>query len=116
MKDCLIILTYSTERILQFMNNERIILEQRLDLMYEGIIRSTGSLMDYKAPDGQWYKVPEPIAIHTLQKWKALGYELNSCEVPIAQFKIWKPYKNSKGKGVVYKKAEFYSLDQVHKA
>lgn len=97
------------------MNNERIILEKRLDLMYEGIIRSTGSLMDYQAPDGQWFKVPEPIPIHTLKKWQSLGYVLNSDEVPITKFKIWKPYLTNKGKGVVYKLADFYSLDQVHK-
>ena len=116
MKDFQIILTYSTERISQSMNNERIILEQRLDLMYEGVIRSKGCLMDYQAPDGQWYKIPEPIEIHTIQKWKALGYELNDCQVPVAKFKIWKPYKNERSKGVVFKLAEFYSYDQVHKS
>lgn len=97
------------------MNNEQIILEQRLTLMDEGKIRSTGNLMDYLLPNGRWIKVPEPVPIHTLQKWNALGYALNESEVPIATFKIWKPYRSSKGKGIVFKTADFYSQDQVHK-
>lgn len=97
------------------MNNEQIILEQRLTLMDEGKIRSTGNLMDYLLPNGRWIKVPEPVPIHTQQKWNALGYSLNEFEVPIATFKIWKPYRSSKGKGIVFKTADFYSQDQVHK-
>ena len=96
------------------MKNETIILEKRLELMEEGIIRSTGELIDYQLPSGEWIKVPEPIQIHTLKQWDNLHYSLNNGEKPIATLRIWKPYTNKKGHGLVFKNSDFYSLDQVH--
>lgn len=96
------------------MKNEVIIFEKRLELMEEGIIRSTGELIEYQLPSGEWIKVPEPIQIHTLKQWANLQYSVNDGEKPIATFKIWKPYMNKKGHGIVFKNADFYSLDQVH--
>lgn len=95
------------------MKNDEIILNERLRLMDEGIIKSTGNLIKIQLPNGSWIQVPEPEMIHTRKKWLTLNRIVKDDEKPVTVIMIWKPYQNSKNKGVTYKNAEFFTRDQT---
>lgn len=93
------------------MNNEEIIFAERIRLVKEGKIEKV--LTKHLLPSGETIEYHEPEEIHTLQKWNRLGYKLKEGEKPITQLKIWKPYTNKNGKGLVYKIADFYIKNQM---
>lgn len=68
------------------MTNETIILNERLRLLDERVLWSTGGLIELE--DGT--KVPEPEELHTFQAWKKLGYSVKKGEKAVAKFPIWK--------------------------
>lgn len=108
-----IIRTFSKTGTLSSMNNEQIILNERLRLCDEGLIGSTGSFIDYLLPSGKWISIPEPEQIHTAKAWSNMNYKVKDGEKPITQIKIWKPYSTKNGRGVAFKTADFYSQSQV---
>lgn len=68
------------------MTNETIILNERFRLLDEGVLQTTGRLIELE--DGA--KVPEPEELHTFQAWKKLGYSVKKGEKAVAKFPIWK--------------------------
>ncbi len=111
------------------MTNAEIILDQRLNLMKEGILKGTGRFFTYKVINGETgveeeRTLEEPEAIHTFSAWKELGYCVKKGEHAKASFTIWK-YVDSKksddetdeekGGRCFMKKAHFFTADQVEK-
>lgn len=106
------------------MTNADIIFTQSQELMKAGIIGKTGRT--FKAmivnADGQEEEiiVEEAEPIHTYQKWKELGYQVQKGEKAVAQFMIWK-HVAKKGKTedeedetkMFMKKASWFTFSQV---
>jgi len=72
------------------MTNAQIISEARFALMEQGIIGTTGRVLQVVDSDGNQTEIPEPEEIHTYQAWKELGYQVQKGQKAIAQFTIWK--------------------------
>lgn len=72
------------------MTNEEIIYEQRLRLMEEGVIGTTGRFFIGKDEGGNEVRMNEPEEIHTFQHWKELGYTVKKGQHAVAKFRIWK--------------------------
>ena len=108
------------------MKNEEIILKERIRLMEEGLLGSTGRLLKVKTEDGE-KEVPEPLPIHTYAGWLELGYRVSRGQHAIADFPVWKMRPAGKrrdkktGAEVAYDarmmlvKAFWFSPDQVEK-
>ena len=102
--------------------NEQIILQESLNLLKQGILKSTGRVFVQELPDGGKLEIPEPEPIHTYNGWKELGYQVKKGEHAKAQFPIWK-YKGQKDEatgeevgGQCYqRKAFWFTFDQVEK-
>lgn len=114
------------------MTNERIILNEAIKLMNEGIIGTTGRQITVTNEKNEKFTVNEPEPIHTFATWKALGFNVKRGEHAIAQLYIWKHVaktgtmeaKNDAGETVTIetddskmfmKKAFFFKLSQVEK-
>lgn len=106
------------------MTNVQIIMNESQHLMEEGIIKPTGRTITVEMvnEDGEieQVKIPEPEPIHTYQKWKELGYQVQKGEKAIAQFSIWKhTTKKSEVEGeedeqkMFMKKASWFKFSQV---
>lgn len=67
-----------------------IILNARFDLMQEGIIQGTGSLITVEDENGEKKQIEEPEEIHTYQGWKSLNRQVKRGEKSIATIQIWK--------------------------
>ncbi len=80
------------------MTNEEIIYEQRLRLMEEGVIGTTGRFFIGKDEGGNEVRMNEPEEIHTFQHWKELGYSVKKGEHAVAKFRIWKCTTKAKEK------------------
>lgn len=78
------------------MTNGEIILRESLELMKQGVLKSTGRVFVQELPDGSKVELPEPEPIHTYNGWKELGYQVKKGEHAKAQFPIWK-YSGKKG-------------------
>ena len=103
--------------------NHTIILNQQIELLKAGKIKATGRVLTMQDAEGNEVQFQEPEAIHTFQKWKALGFKVKKGERAIARFPIWKYSNNSKeeeeenGRGYCYMKNScFFSQSQVEKA
>ena len=72
------------------MTNEQIIFNESIRLMTEGKIKGTGEFITVENEDGTKTELEMPEAIHTFQKWKALGYSVKKGEKAKATFSIWK--------------------------
>lgn len=72
------------------MTNEQIIFNERVRLMEENKIGTTGRMITVEDVSGNKITVAEPEEIHTFQAWKALGYCVRKGEKAIAKFTIWK--------------------------
>lgn len=108
------------------MTNEQIILNNRVFLMEQGVLKGTGRKFMFNDEDGR-REVELPEEIHTFQSWKQLGYMVKKGEHSVARFPIWqKSRKRIEGKegedeekryekgGYYYKKvAFFFTKDQV---
>lgn len=111
------------------MTNEQIILNSRVFLMEEGVIKGTGERFIFEDEKGK-REIEMPEEIHTFQVWKSLGFSVKKGEHSIARFPIWQASgKKSqsddddeerqdgenpvKGKRYYMKVAFFFTKDQV---
>ena len=101
------------------MTNAEIILQNRVLLMDQGVLK--GTMMKYEDADGE-KEVLMPEEIHTFNAWKERGYQVQKGEHAVAKFPVWK-YKATKqeagddvepSKGKMFMKmAFFFTADQV---
>ena len=78
------------------MTNEMIILNERLRLLEEGIIKSTGRTLEYKDDAGKIHEYEEPEEIHSFAYWKNTGRVVKKGSKAIAAFPIWVMSKKKK--------------------
>ena len=105
------------------MTNTQIIMNASIDLMKQGIIKTTGRFLTQVLPDGMEIQIPEPEAIHTYNGWKERGYQVKRGEHAKAAFTIWK-YAGQKDEetgeeinGKCFMKQSFwFTAEQVEKA
>lgn len=79
------------------MTNEQIIFQERIGLMNDGIIGTTGRKIKVTyQKDGEEVTeiIDEPEEIHTFADWKKRGYFVNKGEKAIAKFPIWNHSKD----------------------
>lgn len=106
------------------MTNADIIFTESQELMKRGIIGKTGRTFTATIvnADGEEEEVvvEEAEPIHTYQKWKELGYQVQKGEKAVAQFMIWKHVtKKAKVEGeddetkMFMKKASWFKFSQV---
>jgi len=105
------------------MTNAEIIYRESIRLAKEGIIETTGRMLTLEKDDGETVQVPEPVAIHTYERWREMGYQVQKGEKAIARIRIWKKAKSIKQEdGTVIegpmflKDACFFQASQVRKA
>lgn len=72
------------------MNNAQIILNESIQLLNEGIIKSTGRFITIENADGTKETLPEPEPIHTFNGWKTYGRQIKKGSHAVAAFPIWK--------------------------
>jgi len=103
------------------MTNEQIILGERIKLMNEGMIGTTGKTMTIEK-EGKKYKINEPEVIHTYKAWQSMGFQVKRGEKAKTTVLIWKhtikKSKKEKEKEVdiekMFKtKAFFFTIEQV---
>ncbi len=70
--------------------NKEIILRERLRLLDEGAIGTTGRQIKLRREDGTEIYVPEPEEIHTYSGWLGRGRRVKHGERATASFLIWK--------------------------
>ena len=80
------------------MDNATIVLEERIRMMQEGKIGSTGRTIDIKTTDGSTKTIPEPEPLLTYDVWKQYGFVVKRGEHATAVIEIWMPKKNRSGK------------------
>ena len=100
--------------------NVQIVMNQSIELMQQGVLKPTGRMLIFEAPDGSKTEIPEPEPIHTYNGWQQLGFQVKKGEHAKAQFPIWKwrGQKNEETEeeenGKCYKcKAFWFTRDQV---
>jgi Domain of unknown function (DUF1738). len=71
------------------MTNEQIILGERIKLMNEGIIGTTGKTLTVEK-EGKKCEIDEPEVIHTYKVWQSLGFQVKRGEKARATILIWK--------------------------
>lgn len=100
------------------MTNAQIITSARFSLMEQGVIGSTGRMIEIEDENGK-RTVPEPEEIHTYQAWKQLGYQVKKGQKAIAAFTIWKHTSkenketDEKEDKMFMKNAHFFKPSQV---
>lgn len=106
------------------MTNEQIVFSNRMTLMEQGVIGTTGRTVKVADSAGNVFCVEEPEEIHTYQMWKSLGYQVRKGQKAVASFAIWKHVTKKKKedqseedgeeKGRMFMKvASFFSASQV---
>lgn len=101
------------------MTNQMIIMMNQVELAKEGILDYTGRTIDVKMPDDSVMSFKEVEEIHTFQKWKSMGFQVQKGEKAVAQFMIWKHVlkKNKETdedeSKMFMKKASFFKRSQV---
>lgn len=115
------------------MTNAQIIMNNRVFLMQEGIIKAagTGEMVEVETEEGI-IEIEMPEEIHTFNEWKRAGFMVQKGQHAVAKFQIWMPKKNKKAKaedaedqerddeeakmaakGFYKKVAAFFTADQV---
>lgn len=99
------------------MTNEDIIFSERLRLMRENVIGTTGRKFVVEV-NGTRKEIEEPEQIHTYAAWKQLGYQVNKGEKAITKLTIWKHVVKKSEDGdakekIFWKQASFFSARQV---
>ena len=102
------------------MTNEQIIFHQRMALMKEGIIGTTGRTITVEDEEGNKSTIEDPEVIHTFSEWKRRGFTVKKGEKAITKFTIWKHVVN-KAKSdneedkerMIQKVAFFFTASQV---
>ena len=56
--------------------NAEIILRESLNLVNQGVLKTTGRVFLQELPDGSKVEIPEPEPIHTYNGWRDLGYQV----------------------------------------
>ena len=109
------------------MTNNMIILMERVKLMEDGVIGTTGRMFEIEDAEGNKKIIQEPEPIYTYAAWKSLGYQVRRGEKHIAEIDIWKMGKSKKSeddgenegkterKRMFWKKAFFFKASQVEK-
>ena len=87
------------------MKNEEIILNARLDLMEQGIIKGTGEYITIQDEDGNEKTVEKPEELYTWAEWQLKGRQVRKRIPSIARIRI------HKGSHMV--NAFFWSKDQT---
>lgn len=77
------------------MTNEMIILVESVKLMEEGILKGTGKFAEAEI-NGKIEKFEIPEEIHTYERWKKMGYQVQKGEKSNIKFMVW--YYNNRGK------------------
>ena len=102
------------------MTNAQIIFNESMNLMKQGIIGTTGRTMTAIDGEGNEITFEEPEAIHTYQRWKALGYQVQRGQKAVASFAIWKyavrkaKTEDEEDKNTMFLKvSSFFSQSQV---
>lgn len=105
------------------MTNAQIIMNASLELLKQGVLKTTGRTFIVQLPDGTEQELQEPEVIHTYNGWKELGYQVKKGQKAKAQFMIWK-YTGKKNEEnaeadedghCFMKKASWFTFDQVEK-
>lgn len=74
-----------------------IILNERIRLLEEGIIRSTGRMLEFEDESGEIHEYEEPEEIHSFAYWKEHEHRVvRKGSKAIAAFPIWVPKKIKK--------------------
>ena len=104
------------------MTNEQIIFNERVRLMNENKIGSTGRSIVVETIHGKKIQMFEPEEIHTFQAWKAIVYSVKKGEKAVAKFTIWKctekeveGEEDEKETKMFMKMSAFFSASQVEK-
>lgn len=111
------------------MTNEKIIFNESVRLMNEGILKGTGEYVRVQYDDGTTANVELPEAIHTFNGWKALGYSVKKGEKSTIKFPIWKytekekpeeektgnPIEDAPITNMFLKTSAFFTFEQVEK-
>ena len=72
------------------MTNVDIIMAERIELMKQGKIGTTGRVLKFMDDAGEERTFQEPEEIHTFAAWKSAGYVVRKGEKAIAKFPVWK--------------------------
>ncbi len=104
------------------MTNKEIIFRASMELVEQGILKTTGRVFTQELPDGTTIEVPEPEAIHTYNGWKERGFQVKRGEHAKAVFTIWKwagqkdeETGEETGGRCFPKKSFWFTADQVEK-
>lgn len=105
------------------MTNAQIIFNERVRLMEENKIGTTGRTILVQDNEGNELELAEPEEIHTFAAWKSLGYSVKKGEKAVAKFTIWKyaEKKVEEGKdeetikNMFMKSSCFFAQSQVEK-
>lgn len=80
------------------MDNATIVLNERLKLMEEGKIGSTGRTLEFTVEDGTTKMILEPEPLLTYDAWKQYGFIVKRGEHATAIIEIWMPKKKTSSK------------------
>jgi hypothetical protein len=110
------------------MTNATIIFNERVALMNDGKIGTTGLQITVVGLDGEEIKMMEPEELHTFQIWKKMGFTVKKGEHAVSMVYIWKMKTGKRGsddetsdteevtnEGFVKVKAYLFSASQVQK-
>lgn len=84
------------------MTNTQIIFNEQMELLKNGIIKSTGKQIEVVNALGEKLTVAEPEPIHTYAIWKQLGYQVKKGEKAKASINIWKHVAKTEEMEVTY--------------
>ena len=96
-----------------------IIEQERIRLMNEGVIGTTGRTVKLVDENGNEFEVAEPEQIHTYASWKALNRQVKKGEKAITSIVIWKHISKQKedeelpSEKMFMKKAYFFTEAQT---
>lgn len=111
------------------MTNAKIIFNESVKLMEEGVLKGTGEFLTVEYDDGTTAELEMPEPIHTFNGWKALGYSVKKGEKSVIKFPIWKytekqkpeeektgnPLEDAPVANMFMKVSAFFRFDQVEK-
>lgn len=111
------------------MTNAKIIFNESVRLMEQGVLKGTGEFVTVENEDGTKTELEMPEAIHTFNGWKALGYSVKKGEKSAIKFPIWKytekekpeaektgnPLEDAPVTNMFMKMSAFFRFDQVEK-
>ncbi|MBR4589650.1 MAG: hypothetical protein IKO36_03210 [Bacteroidaceae bacterium] len=70
------------------MTNEMIIMMESVRLMKEGVIKGTGKFAEAEI-NGKIEKFEIPEEIHTYERWRKMGYQVQKGQTSFIKFKVW---------------------------